>query len=501
MTYLHSLIPLALTLAGVLILSTAIYFAVRFFAYKRSFPLPRRFDFLWIIATILLIFLSCSVQPPLEGSINAKFLTWIAFALFLLYSYLLIFVIDQFLVEYFLVSVLKIYVSPPLRKTIVLFVFLIAVLVAIQKIFNMNPWAVYAPTGILLPAIGFALKDAFQTFFAGVALSKIVHIGDWIRIGEKEGEVIDINWARTVLRGWEGSYFFVPNNELQKEIFSSFSYKEKRVLYRIQIGASYDIPPQKVKKVLGECAQNVDGVLTNPAPEVLLLNYADFAIQYGLNFWIKDYSRWREISSEVSTRIWYAFKRKNIEIPFPIRTVRITQKEQDLFSPSEPETVLSQIDLFNPLSSSEKQLIIERLKKQTYLKGEIVVKEGEHGTSFYIVLKGKLEVFRKTRDAKEILIGELTTGQFFGELSLLTGEPRAATIRTLVDSELLRLEKGDFQKILEQHPALAEGLAEMVTLRQSKLAEIKEERELESRVPQQKSAVSKKIREFFNLSA
>lgn len=497
---LHTLFPLVLTIAGVLSSSVVIYFAIRFFAYKRAFPLPRKFDFLWIINTLLLIFLSSSAHPPLEGNLSHKLLTWSIFFTFLLSCYLLIFVIDQFLVEYFLVSVSKIYVSPPLRKVLVLFVFVLAVLVGTQKIFHFNPLAYYGVTSALSLGIGLAIKDAFQTFFAGLALSAIIRIGDWIKFNDKEGAVMDINWARTILRTWEGAYLFVPNSELQKGLFWNFSYRENRYRCRLEIGASYDAPPQKVKRVLLECVQNIEGVVSEPAPELLLLNYADFAIQYALTFWIKDYARWRELSSEVSTRIWYAFKREHIAIPFPIRTVQVVRKGKEESQLAELETLLSHIDLFKMLSGEERQLILARLQKQVYLKGEMVVREGKPGSSFYIVLKGRLEVFRQMKEGKLFMIGELKSGQFFGELSLLTGEPRSATVRALSDSELLRLDKKDFQEILERHPELAENLAEVVAARQSTLLEInKNAAEPEPAAQAQPRALSRKIREFFNL--
>lgn len=498
---IQNFIPLVFTVGGILILSVAVYFFIRFFAYKRSFPLPHQYDFLWMVNTLLIIFLACSGQPPLEGNLSDKLLSWIIFFTFLLSTYLLIFVIDKFLVEYFLVSVLKIYIAPPLRKIIVLFVFAIAVVVGIQKIFNINPWAVYAPTSLLSLGVGLALKDAFQTFFAGVSLSRFIRIGDWLQLGEKEGEVVDINWARTVLRSWEGIHLFIPNSELQKGIFKNYSYRNGQNRCRIELGTSYSTPPQKVKKVLMECTQNVDGLVSNPVPEVLLLNYGDFSIRYALTFWIEDYAHWREITSEVSTRIWYAFKRENIEIPFPIRTVHMTRKGKEEPQLLEPETILSQIDLFNMIPLQDRQLVLKRLQKQVYLKNEIVVREGDHGSSFYVILKGTLEVLRKMRDRAPLVIGELKSGQFFGELSLLTGESRSATIRAVTDSELLRLEKQDFKEILERHPDLSESLAEIVASRQSSLSEFKESVESLPSAPQKKSVLSKKIRDFFNLKS
>jgi len=499
MGIVESITPILVTVGSILLLSITIYLSIRFFAYKRSFPLPHQFDFLWIIASLLIIFLSISNMPPLDGSLDPTLYTWIFFFTYLLTCYLFIFVIDQFFVQYFLVSMLKVYVAPPLRRVILLFSFVVAVVVGIQKIFSINPWAVYAPTSVLSLGIGIALKDALQTFFAGVIISRIVHIGDWIRLGKMEGEVVNIHWARTVLRTWEGSHLFIPNSELQKQVFTNYSYHDKNQRSRLEVRASYDAPPQKVKTILEECAQNVDGVVATPPPEILLLHYADFYINYALTFWISDYSRYREISSEVASRIWYAFKRENIEIPYPIRTVHVSRKPKETDQKADPETMMSNIDLFKMMPTGDKQLILERLQKQVYLKGEVVVREGDLGSSFFIVLKGKLEVIKKSKSNRMALIGGLTAGQFFGELSLLTGEPRSATIRALEDSELLRLEKKDFQEVLEHHPSLAESLAEVVSSRQAVIEDQGDKEIVEAPVTGKKSRLSRKIKEFFNL--
>lgn len=500
MEILSELVPLLVTAGVTLVISAAIYFSIRFLAYKRSFPLPRKFDFLWITATLLVLFLFCAELPPLQGILSARALSWATFATFLLVCYIGILVMDQFIVEHFLVTVLKLYVAPPLRKAIVMFIFVVAVVVGMQKIFSMNPWAVYAPTGAISLGIGIALKDAFGAFFAGLALSRIVHIGDWINLGDREGQVTDINWARTVLRTLEGTHLFIPNSEFQKSIFCNYSYGDPRQRCRLEVGASYDAPPQKVKSVLLGCVQNVDGVLPFPPPDAQLKAYADSSVNYALTFWVSDYSKHREITSEAATRIWYAFKREGIQIPYPIRTVHLVQGAPET-KPQEPESILSGIELFLMLSPGEKQMVLERLLRHVYLKGEVVVRENELGNSFFIVHKGRLEALKSNPDGSMSTIGELHSGQFFGELSLLTGEPRSATIRAVADSEVLRLEKSDFKEILEKYPQLSDKLAEAVSSRQAVLLEHASRKDPVPQARVEVSAISRKIREFFNLKA
>ncbi len=490
-------IPIILTAAGTLVLSVGIYFGIRYFAYKRAFRLPHQFDFLWIVTTLLLLFLGCFVQPPLEGTVDPKLIVWLTFVVALSSFYLVIFVLDQFIVEYFMVTLLKIYIPPPLRKVILLLIFLVAVLVTVQKVFNINPWAIYAPTSLLSLGVGFAIKDFFQTFFAGVALTKIVRIGDWIKAGEKEGEVTDINWARTVLRTKAGDYLFIPNSELQKGSFLSYSYKDRRHRCQIEVSAAYAHPPQKVKRVLVSAAQDIAGILPNPVPEAYQGAYGDFSINYVLNFWVTDFRRTKEISGDVLTRIWYAFKREGIEIPFPIRTVHLAQNGSETASEM-TSSLLDNIDLFKVLTDEEKLTLVKRIKKETRLKGESIVRQGHDGRSLYMVAQGKLSVTRQKQDGTTVSLGELGPGQFFGELTLLTGEPRSATVRALTDVELLKLDKSDLQEVLNQNPALAEKLAEIVAARKTTLSGI-QETGASSSVTMEKRALSQKIRSFFNL--
>ncbi len=500
---MHELLAYLYTIFGITLLSIAIYFAIRFLAYKRSFPLPHQFDFLFIVLTILSLFLTSSQIGPLDGLISIKVITWTHFLIYLLTWYLCIFIIDQFLVSYFLITVMKMPVSPPMRRVIVLAIVLFAILIGMQKIFNINPWAVYTPTAALSLGIGYALKDAFQTFFAGLAISQIVRIGDWVQIESVEGEVLTITWARTILQTKDGDHVFVPNVEFHHKIFKNFTYRNKNHRCLIKIRAGYGVPPLKVKETLLTCAEGVPGVLLEPGPDIYLPRYGEYAVDYALVFWIKEYSQWWEISTLVANRIWYAFRRKGIDIPYPIRTLRMSKHDPVYKSEQDMESLWSKIDLFRVLSPEESKFLMERALKQTYLLGEVVVRQNDFGGSFYLVLSGSLEVVRRTKESKRIVMGKLVAGQFFGELSLLTGERRSATVQVVEDSELLRLEKNDFQEILRKRPDLMEKLAEVLVSRQSSINELTLRAETSlpgtSAMEKRKSTVVQKIKDFFNL--
>ena len=117
--------------------------------------------------------------------------------------------------------------------------------------------------------------------------------------------------------------------------------------------------------------------------------------------------------------------------------------------------ILSTIPLFAQLPADERTELETLLKHQPYPAHRPIVWLGEEGNDFYILKHGKAIVSCPDENGKEVVLSELTAGQFFGEISLLDGGPRTATVRTMVDSELLILSRDDFLNFLRRHPDAA----------------------------------------------
>lgn len=117
--------------------------------------------------------------------------------------------------------------------------------------------------------------------------------------------------------------------------------------------------------------------------------------------------------------------------------------------------ILGAIPLFAKLPAPERGELEAMLKTQEYPANRPVVWLGEQGEDFYIVNHGKVVVSCPDESGKEVVLGHLGPGQFFGEISLLDGGPRTATVRTAVDSAMLVLSRQDFLQFLTKHPDAA----------------------------------------------
>ena len=157
--------------------------------------------------------------------------------------------------------------------------------------------------------LGFALQDTLGNAFAGLAIQseKPFNIGHWITVGEHEGRVAEVTWRATKLRTKTGNFVIVPNSEIGKAAIINYSEPAAPMRLFVDVGVTYDAPPNHVKSVildaLGHCAL----VLTAPAPDVLVHDFASSSITYRVRFWIEDFERDSVASDQVRSAIYYAF--------------------------------------------------------------------------------------------------------------------------------------------------------------------------------------------------
>jgi hypothetical protein len=115
--------------------------------------------------------------------------------------------------------------------------------------------------------------------------------------------------------------------------------------------------------------------------------------------------------------------------------------------------------LFRHFSVDEMVAVIQGLKLMSFEKGKVIIRQGEKGDSLYMLTAGSVRAFVK-KDGKQVKLGDLEEGAFFGEVSILTGKPRSATIVALVNCELLELDRATLDDIVKKHPHVLEVMQE-----------------------------------------
>jgi small-conductance mechanosensitive channel len=216
---------------------------------------------------------------------------------------------------------------PPLIPRVVVgTVYVIGALIAMTLLvegFDLGP--VLATSAVTSLVLGLALQPILGNFFSGLVISfeRPFRINDWIQFGTIEGRVVDITWRTTHLRTRDNDNLIVPNSQIASQELVNFYYPHPLHMERVNVRLHYRTPPYRATDALLEAARSVEGVLDKPSPEVYLLEFEDFAILYELRVWMQDIAERPRLESELRRRIWEVFRRRELVIPFPIRTLEI----------------------------------------------------------------------------------------------------------------------------------------------------------------------------------
>ena len=311
--------------------------------------------------------------------------------------------------------------------------------------------------------VGFALQDTLGNLFAGLAIQieKPYRVGQWIAIGEREGQVQEITWRATKLLTKAGQFLIVPNGIMSKEAILNYSEPTVPTRLTIEVGVSYLTPPNTARAAILEALEHCPLVIKTPPPSVLLHDFAASALVYHVWFWVGDYSLELEARDQVRTSIWYAFRRKNIEIPYPIQ-VEYSKEEMPLRSEADVLSAaahLGSIDLFSPMPLEARVSLSRGSAEHIFAAGEPIVRQGESGSSMYVVLSGRARVLLEPSGQE---VATIEKGGFFGEMSMLTGDPRTATVRATEDTRVLEITSERFREIAIERPGLVDHISAVV---------------------------------------
>ncbi|MCC6673045.1 MAG: mechanosensitive ion channel [Planctomycetes bacterium] len=361
--------------------------------------------------------------------------------------------------------------------------------------------------GVSSIVLGLALQNTLDNVMAGIAVlfERPFEVGDWIQVGTTTGQVLEVNWRSLRVRTRARDMVIVPNSVIGKETLINFSRPTRVHGEAHVLGFSYEDPPNKVKRIVHQVALATRGVVTDPAPRVRTINYAAYTIEYQVRFFIEDYERQQEINDEFMTQVWYAAKRNGLTIPFPIQTSY--EYRMEMPPPAPPGTraveALTRIPVFVPLGPDELAALGRDATREEYGRGERVVRQGDAGDALYVILDGSAVVSVRDEHGAEREVARLARGEFFGEMALLTGEPRTASVTALEDLVVLAIYKEALQALLARRPPLAQEIAEIMEARRHGLRAVQE---LSTAPPEQREKIQRgagelvqRIRRFLGL--
>lgn len=410
------------------------------------------------------------------------------------------------LVDFLMVRRLKIEIPNILRDVLVIVLFFVGVLLILYYRTELDITGLFTTSAVISIVIGLALQDTLGNLFSGLALQteRSFNVSDWVLFGDREGVVVDISWRATKLRTRTNDLVIIPNSQISKDVVINFSRPSRVHAELAHIGAHYRHPPADVIAALEEASDQTAGILQKPRVDVRTKSYGDFAVVYEVKYWIKDYADVEDIADDFMTRVWYCFKRRGIEIPFPIRNVylrEVTRDTQRAEAEADDEQIygrLRRIELFDALNEEEARALAARTRAEEFYEGETVLRQGAPGDSLYIIDMGRVEIV-VSQEGRSEKVAQLGPGDFMGEFALMTGQNRTATVVTLAPSRFFVIDRAAFRDTLVGNPTIAERISETLARRRVKLEAATAElhRAAEASPEEEKRQILSRIREFF----
>ncbi len=202
---------------------------------------------------------------------------------------------------------------------------LLAVLIGLPMVgIDLTTLSVFG--GALGVGLGFGLQKIASNYVSGfiLLLDDSIRIGNIIAVGTDRGEVTRITTRYTVLKALDGVEALVPNELLVGSVVQNQSYSSPQVRIALPVQVSYDSDLERAMSIMATAAKAQERVLAEPAPAVLLREFADSGINLELGFWVADPELGTgQLRSDINLAIWREFKQAGISIPFPQREVRI----------------------------------------------------------------------------------------------------------------------------------------------------------------------------------
>jgi small-conductance mechanosensitive channel len=378
--------------------------------------------------------------------------------------------------------------------------------------------SIVATSAVMTGVIVFSLQDSLSNILGGLVLQidESFSVGDWVKIEQTAGKVKEITWRHVAIETRNWDTVIIPNSVLIKSQIliqgqrSGEPVQERRWVY---FNVDFRVPPTEVIRVVTDAlvTEPVEGSAVEPPPNCVLMDFKESYCLYAARYWLTDLLKDDPTDSLVRSRIYFALQRAGIPLSVPALTAFVESRDQEREKLHHEREILqrlsaldlARVELFREMNDEERHKLAERLLFAPFMRGELMTRQGAEAHWLYILTKGSGEVIVSTEAGVRKSVAILHAGDFFGEMSLLTGEPRSASLKALEESECYRLDRKAFEDILHGRPEIAHYLSELLARRKVEIEAVRHDLDAAARaamIQHQQQSIFAKIHKLFGLT-
>jgi len=404
--------------------------------------------------------------------------------------------------------------APRILRELTVAVSYIALLIYLFSINHVDVSGIIATSAVLTAVIGLSLQDILSNVMGGLALQmdRSIKVGDWIRYNEIAGIVREITWRHTAVESRNGDRFVIPNNLMMKNTVMlqgrrwDGTVKQRRWIY---FNVDYRFSPSAVIGAVTESLkrQPIKGVAEEPEPHAIMWEFKESWAQYAVRYWLTDIVNDDRTDSEIKTRIYFALKRIGVPLSIPSSTIFMQRDRGERVRVADQERAqrlrdLELVAIFRGLTADEREKVAQTLIYTPFVAGETIIVQGHAVHHLYILTSGCVEIRVSIDGGPSSAVKKLDAPDFFGEMGMLTGEPRRATVVAVTNVECWRLDKEGLQGILSARPQIATEISHILASRDVELAAVREglsEDAKRARLASTHKSLLARIESFFGL--
>ncbi|MCP3958748.1 MAG: mechanosensitive ion channel [bacterium] len=338
----------------------------------------------------------------------------------------------------------------------------------IGVVFDQSLTVFFAATGGAGLVIGLAVQTLIADFFSGlvISLQRPFRIGDYIEIEGDRGTVMEVNWRATQILTSLNRLVTFPNNKVAGATIINYTHAEP-LRFAFWITLDYGVPVERAERILLAAARSGQHDAGGKQPSVEALKVDENGISYRIRFWVPDPSVWYTAQAKMIGSIQHHLQIAGIRYSRWLHQQPSSDVEyREVDYRSQKLTLLHKVGLFDSLTSEQLDFLESRMTQRNFAPGEEVVVQGSAGDSMFVIAEGLLDVFVFFEDeGKEVRVAQIQAGSFLGEISLLTGEPRTATVRASSECVLFEITHHTMKRLFELRPSLVEELTEVMAQR------------------------------------
>jgi len=379
---------------------------------------------------------------------------------------------------------------------------------------------IIATSAVVTVVLGLSLQATLGNVLGGIALQldDSIHVGDWVQLATgQQGRITAIRWRHTVVETRNWDTIIVPNSGLLGENILG-QRQDQPVQHRMWVYFNIDFrySPEEVINVVEDGLQStpIPNVAAFPPPNCICFDfsksdkggesYANFAVRY----WLTELAADDPTNSAVRVRIYVALKRAGIPLAVPGQTVWVSMddpqhKERKLQRElSHRIQALEQIEMFAQLTADDRMRLAEGMRPAPFGRGEIITRQDSAAHWLYVVTKGEVEVRIRGDGGVEKLVTRMGAPNVFGEMGVMTGERRTASVIAATEVECYRIDKEVFKAVLRNRPEMVDVISQVMAKRRVDLAAVREGLDAEAkkrRVTAERNQLLSSIQSFFGL--